>query len=438
MQIQILNVKKPEEIENAFTSMVRGNAGALSVQTSAMFVLNRTRIVQLAAKNLLPTMYVDSRFTDSGGLVSYGPNDAELYRRAAYFVDRILKGAKPADLPVEQPTKFELVINLKTAKQLGLTIPPKVLTWADRGRSNDFCLNESDGAMIKVIRLFLATAFLVSLFAAYAQQATAKMARIGYLDFRSSDLKAFRQGLHDLGYVEGRNIVIEYRSAESDVNRLAPFAAELVRRKVDVIVTSTGQGAFHAKKATNTIPIVMTASADAVKQGIVASLARPGANVTGITSTSPVLEGKRLELLKQSLPGVSRVGFLGCRGFPGNSTPRTPTFEEAEVVARALRTELVELTVKAHGYQSLEQAFKDAINKRVKALLISNCPQALPPRETVDLAARNRLPAMYALRSYVVDFGGLMFYGPIPDEQSRRAAFLVDRFSKEPSPLICP
>jgi ABC-type uncharacterized transport system substrate-binding protein len=132
VQIQILNVEKPEEIENAFTSMVRGNAGALSVQTSANFVLNRTRIVQLAAKNLLPTMYVDSRFTDSGGLVSYGPNDAEMYRRAAYFVDRILKGAKPADLPVEQPTKFELVINLNTAKTLGLTIPPKVLTWADR------------------------------------------------------------------------------------------------------------------------------------------------------------------------------------------------------------------------------------------------------------------------------------------------------------------
>jgi len=293
--------------------------------------------------------------------------------------------------------------------------------------------------MIKGIRLFLATAFLVSLFAAYAQQATAKMARIGYLDFPSSDLKAFRQGLRDLGYVEGRNIVIEYRSAESDVNRLAPLAAELVRRKVDVIVTSTGQGAFHAKKATNTIPIVMTASADAVKQGIVASLARPGANVTGITSTSPVLEGKRLELLKQALPGVSRVGFLGCRGFSGNSTPRTPTFEEADVVARALRTELVELTVKApHGYQSLEQAFKDAINKRVKALLISNCPQALPPRETVDLAARNRLPAMYALREYVVVFNGLMFYGPIPSEQSRRAAFFVDKILKGVKPADLP
>ena len=132
VQIQILNVKKPEEIEDAFASMLRGKAGALSVQTPAMFVLNRARIIELAAKSRLPAMYPDSRFTDAGGLMSYGPNDAEMYRRAAYFVDRILKGAKPADLPVEQPTKFELVINLKTAKQIGLTIPPKVLMWADR------------------------------------------------------------------------------------------------------------------------------------------------------------------------------------------------------------------------------------------------------------------------------------------------------------------
>ena len=132
VQIQILNVKKPEDIENAFASMVRGRADALSVQTPAIFVLNRARIVKLAAQSRVPAMYPDSRFTDSGGLMSYGPNDAALYRRAAYFVDRILKGAKPADLPVEQPTKFELVINLKTAKALELKIPPDVLVWADR------------------------------------------------------------------------------------------------------------------------------------------------------------------------------------------------------------------------------------------------------------------------------------------------------------------
>ena len=132
VQLQILNVKKSDEIENAFASMGRGKAGALLVLTQGMFVLNCVEIVELARKSRLPAMYPDSRFTDSGGLVSYGPNHAEMSRRAAYFVDRILKGARPADLPVEQPTKFELVINLKAAKQLRLTIPSKISMWVDR------------------------------------------------------------------------------------------------------------------------------------------------------------------------------------------------------------------------------------------------------------------------------------------------------------------
>jgi putative ABC transport system substrate-binding protein len=132
VQIQILNVKKADEIENAFVSMVREKADALSVLTQAMFVNNRAEIAKLARKFRLPAIYPDSRFTNSGGLMSYGPNNDAIYRRAAYFVDRIIRGAKPADLPVEQPTKFELVVNLKTAKALGLTVPPKVLMWADR------------------------------------------------------------------------------------------------------------------------------------------------------------------------------------------------------------------------------------------------------------------------------------------------------------------
>jgi len=132
VHLHILNVTKPDEIENALASAVRGKAGALTVLTQGMFVVDRKRIIEFAAKSRLPVMYPDSRFTDSGGLASYGPNSAEQYRRAVYFVDRILKGTKPADLPVEQPTKFELVINLKTAKQTGVTIPPKVLMWADR------------------------------------------------------------------------------------------------------------------------------------------------------------------------------------------------------------------------------------------------------------------------------------------------------------------
>jgi putative tryptophan/tyrosine transport system substrate-binding protein len=125
-------VKKPDEVENAFASMVRGNVDALVVLTQAMFVLNRTRIVEMAAKSRLPAIYHRNEFVEAGGLMSYGPNHADLYRRAAHYVDKILKGAKPADLPVEQPTKFEFVINLKAAKGIGVTIPADVLMWADK------------------------------------------------------------------------------------------------------------------------------------------------------------------------------------------------------------------------------------------------------------------------------------------------------------------
>jgi len=131
VQLQILNVRKLDEIENAFSSMVRGKAGAVAVGTQGMFSRNQTRIVEAAAKNRLPAIYYRREFVEAGGLMSYGPDHVDLYRRAAFYVDRILKGAKPADLPVEQPTKFELVINLKTAKMLGLEIPSKVLMWTD-------------------------------------------------------------------------------------------------------------------------------------------------------------------------------------------------------------------------------------------------------------------------------------------------------------------
>jgi putative ABC transport system substrate-binding protein len=293
--------------------------------------------------------------------------------------------------------------------------------------------------MVKVIRrLLIATAILVSPYLAHAQQATGRVARIGYLDFRSSDLKAFRQGLRDLGYVEGRDIAIEYRTAEGDIDRLTPLTTELVRLKVDVIVTSSGQGALRAKKATSTIPIVMANSADAVRQRIVASLARPGGNVTGLTSTTPDLTGKRLELLKQAFPGVSRVGVLSCRGFRGVDHIMGGSLQETKVVAGALRVELLPLAVREAGDSSLALAFKEAITKRVEALLISDCPPAFPPRHTVDLAAKSRLPAIYPYGYYVMGFGGFMAYGPFQDDMYHRAAFYVDKILKGAKPADLP
>ncbi|HTN71853.1 MAG TPA: ABC transporter substrate-binding protein [Methylomirabilota bacterium] len=301
--------------------------------------------------------------------------------------------------------------------------------------------------MIKVIRLLLAAAFLISPLSARAQQSNGRTARIGYLDFRSTDLKAFKQGLHELGYDVGRNIAIEYRSAEEDLGRLAPLAAELVHLKVDVIVTGTGQATLRAKKATNTIPIVMTGSADAVRQGIVASLGRPGGNVTGLTATTLDLTAKRLEVLKEVFPGVSRVGALECRGFPGTSSGAdTGTLKESQIVseptilsiARRLRIELLWLDVREPGDFSLEAAFKKAIRKGAEALLIFDCPPAFPPRQTAALAAKSRLPAIYPYGYYVEEFGGFMAYGPSRDDMRRRAAYYVDKILKGAKPADLP
>jgi putative ABC transport system substrate-binding protein len=132
MQLQILNVKKTEEIENAFSLMGRGKVGAITVLTQRMLVLNRKKIVELAARSRRPAIYPSRQYVEAGGLMSYGPNQADLYRRVAIYVDKILKGAKPAELPVERPTKFEFVINLRAAKEIGVTIRPEVLMWADR------------------------------------------------------------------------------------------------------------------------------------------------------------------------------------------------------------------------------------------------------------------------------------------------------------------
>jgi putative tryptophan/tyrosine transport system substrate-binding protein len=132
LQLQIVNVKRPNEIENTFSSMVTAKVGALTVLTPPVYPVNPRRIVELAGKNRLPAMYPRSEYAEAGGLMSYGPDHTDLYRRAAIYVDKILKGAKPAELPVQQPTKFQLVINLKTAKQIGVTIPSHVLMWADR------------------------------------------------------------------------------------------------------------------------------------------------------------------------------------------------------------------------------------------------------------------------------------------------------------------
>lgn len=277
---------------------------------------------------------------------------------------------------------------------------------------------------------FVSVMLLAVSFLAEAQEPK-KVPRIGYLVFsqRGSGAESFQQGLRELGYVEGRNIAIEYRSADRSLDRLAQLAVELVDLKVDVIVTTTSQGALLAKKATSTIPIVMTGSNDAVRQGIVASLPRPGGNVTGLTSISPVLSGKRLEILKEAFPGVSRVGVLGCQSME---------WAETDVTARALRVQLESFLLRGPSAGTLESAFEAVIKKRVEALVIFNCPANFPERQTVDLATKGRLPTIYPNSRYVVGYGGLMAYGPDERDMFRRAATYVDKILRGAKPADLP
>jgi putative ABC transport system substrate-binding protein len=290
-------------------------------------------------------------------------------------------------------------------------------------------------------RVFVGTltgGLLAAPFAAEAQQA-AKVARIGYLQTNLAATphlqEAFRQGLRDLGYVEGRNVVIEYRSAEGRIERLPALAAELVALKVDVIVTGGRPQNLAATQATKTIPIVFAAAADPVGSGFVTSLARPGGNVTGLSFLAPELVGKCLELLTQAVPGVSRVAVLWQLGSVGERTEKD-MLKEADVAARALGVRLQVL--EARGPADLDRAFSDMTRARAGALtVLPSSMFFIERRRLVDLAAKNRLPAVYTSRDYV-DAGGLMAYGANLLDLYRRAATYVDKILKGAKPADLP
>jgi putative ABC transport system substrate-binding protein len=270
--------------------------------------------------------------------------------------------------------------------------------------------------------------------AARAQQ-PAKVARIGYLATNLAGnphgREAFRQGLRDLGYVEGRNVVIEYRDAEGKIERLPALAAELVALKVDVIVTASTVAALAAKQATRTLPVVFAVAADPVTEGLVTSLARPGGNVTGLSFLAPELVGKGLEQLKQAVPGVTRVAVLWHPGALGKRTEKD-SLKEAEVAARVLGVRLQ--VVEARGPENFDWAFSDMTKARANALMVLTSSMFFGERSRlVDLAAKNRLPAVYTWREFV-DAGGLMSYGPNLADLYQRAATYVDKILKGAKP----
>jgi putative ABC transport system substrate-binding protein len=268
-------------------------------------------------------------------------------------------------------------------------------------------------------------------------QQTKKVPRIGLLfaatlSYQLDRVEAFRQGLRELGYVEGKNIVIEYRSAEGKFDRLPALAAELVGLKVDVIVSGGPQATRPAKKATATIPIIMAFDSDPVGNGFVASLARPGGNITGLATLAPELSGKQLELLKEIVPKLSRVAVLGTSTQPGNAQ----ALREVGGAAGAFGVQVQYLNVE--DPEDIETAFRAGSKGRADAVLVLPSPVLNSHRTQVaDLTAKNRRPAMYSGSGYV-DAGGLMSYAHNIIDLYRRAATYVDKILKGAKPADLP
>jgi putative ABC transport system substrate-binding protein len=266
-----------------------------------------------------------------------------------------------------------------------------------------------------------------------------KVVHVGYL---AADLAAnptfpaaFREGLRDLGYVEGQNVVIEYRSAEGHSERLSSLAAELVRLKVDILVSEGTPPSLAAKQATTTIPVVFAASADALGSGLVASLARPGGNVTGLSFLGPETVAKCLQLLKEAVPSITRAAVLSHPGNPSEAT-RKLILKETEAAARALALQLQFL--EARGPEEFERAFAEMGRGRAGGLTVLTSIMFFSERKRlVELAAKHRLPAVYPWRE-PVDAGGLLAYGPNLPDLFRRAAGYVDRIVKGAKPADMP
>jgi putative ABC transport system substrate-binding protein len=291
--------------------------------------------------------------------------------------------------------------------------------------------------MKRKITVLTLSALLFALCGSVDAQQTGKVPRIGFLDSSTASgiavlSEAFRQELNKLGWIEGKNITIEYRFGEQKTERLPELAAELVRLKVDLIVPVGAAPAFAAKNSTTTTPIVMTNFPDPVGEGLVASLARPGGNVTGLSGLANELHTKRLEVLKDAIPKLVRVGFLRAPEVDASLQ-----WKEIKPAALALQLKLEEIKAQPDA-KGLESAFKTAKQKQVGAIMIPAGGRFRAERKRiVELAVKYRLPAIYPTKDYV-DEGGLMSYGSDFDDLFRRAAVYVDKILKGAKPADLP
>jgi len=275
--------------------------------------------------------------------------------------------------------------------------------------------------------------FIFTWFHLAGAQQPAKVPRIGYVGVgpENPNYAVFLRGLRDLGYIEGKNILVEYRSMEGNRDRIPSLMAELVQLKVDILVSPNAPTILAAKQATRTIAIVMVVNTDPVASGLVDSLAHPGGNITGITRLTRDLSGKRLEVLKEVVPGISRVGVLE------DADARDKAFKDYDAAGRALKIQLQSLEVRGPN-PDLEGAFRAAVKGRVRALIATQTTVLVPyPEKIADLAIKHRLPLMFE-SSRTVEAGGLLSYSSNEPENFKRAAYYVDKILKGAKPAELP
>ena len=417
--------RRASEFESTFAAIGRDRPDALFVMLSGLNITNRRLIVELAAESRLPVMSAFKEATEVGGLMSYGSNRIDRFRQAAVYVTKILKGAKPSDLPVEQPTKYELVINLKTAKALGLEIPPDAARPRRRG----------DRVRRREFIALLGGAAAGWPLAARAQQRNGPV-RIGLLPLGSSAnvydrslVEAFQQGLRQVRLIEGRDIILDVVWISGDTDQAV---GEVLRRGAELLIPCGSSASVAAKRQTSTIPILFLSVGDPKAMGLVETLPHPGGNATGFSDILADLSGKLVDLARELSKPQTTVDYLWYTAWPDGQNRFHATEQAAQVAGLTLRPKGIA------DILELDNALAAIKRSGSTTLIVQPSPFTYGQRGPIIASAmKNGLGTIFAFPVAARE-GSLIAYGPDYLHMYRRAPFYVDRILKGAKPADLP
>ena len=421
LQVQVLNADTSREIDAAFARLARERSDALFVDPNPFFLSRRAQLVNLASRLAVPAIYFDRAFAEIGGLMSYGASLRMRIARSASIPRASSRAPSPPTCRSCSRRSSSWSSTLRPPRMLGLTVPPTLLATRRRG----------DRMRRREFITLLGGAAAAWPLAARAQQPA--MPVIGFLRSTPATgfayiVDPFRQGLNDAGFVEGKNVAIEYRWADNQQDRLPGLAADLMRRQVAAIVGAGVPAAQAGKAATATTPIVFVIGADPVRVGLVASINRPGGNITGVVFSVEALVAKLLGMLHELVPKASIIAVLRDPNGPDVERQSRDLEEAARAIGRQI------LMVNAANEREFHAAFAKVVQAGAGGLLISSTVFFNSQRrQLVALAARHALPTVYSQREYA-EVGGLISYGPSQSDAYRRAGVYVGRILKGEKP----